>query len=267
MSFSFSQPCPSGALLLVVVSSLLLWENVASVPLSSNETDGYPLSINGLFHNAMRLTWNIKNLNMELRKTYTVNQVSEKLYENYMLDFIEDMEYLVKALTCCHNYSIKTPENLDEAQQIPFNEFPKLILSRMWAWNETSKVLLTTLRSIPGMHDDVISLAKNIETKLAELFEYTQSILKSIYGTTTTGNVEYTELSIIMGVLNSVYSTFPVVEDLKSSDEEFSLFDLCKFSYCLRVDIHMVELYLKLLECVVYVSSDVCLSKNIRDAS
>ncbi|EDL32425.1 prolactin-7A2 precursor [Mus musculus] len=253
MSFSFSQPCPSGALLLVVVSSLLLWENVASVPLSSNETDGYPLSINGLFHNAMRLTWNIKNLNMELRKTYTVNQVSEKLYENYMLDFIEDMEYLVKALTCCHNYSIKTPENLDEAQQIPFNEFPKLILSRMWAWNETSKVLLTTLRSIPGMHDDVISLAKNIETKLAELFEYTQSILNSIYGTTTTGNVEYT--------------VFSGLEDLKSSDEEFSLFDLCKFSYCLRVDIHMVELYLKLLECVVYVSSDVCLSKNIRDAS
>ncbi|EDL32423.1 prolactin-like protein F, isoform CRA_a [Mus musculus] len=240
MSFSFSQPCPSGALLLVVVSSLLLWENVASVPLSSNETDGYPLSINGLFHNAMRLTWNIKNLNMELRKTY-------------MLDFIEDMEYLVKALTCCHNYSIKTPENLDEAQQIPFNEFPKLILSRMWAWNETSKVLLTTLRSIPGMHDDVISLAKNIETKLAELFEYTQSILNSIYGTTTTGNVEYT--------------VFSGLEDLKSSDEEFSLFDLCKFSYCLRVDIHMVELYLKLLECVVYVSSDVCLSKNIRDAS
>ncbi|XP_006516644.1 prolactin-7A2 isoform X1 [Mus musculus] len=252
MSFSFSQPCP-WALLLVVVSSLLLWENVASVPLSSNETDGYPLSINGLFHNAMRLTWNIKNLNMELRKTYTVNQVSEKLYENYMLDFIEDMEYLVKALTCCHNYSIKTPENLDEAQQIPFNEFPKLILSRMWAWNETSKVLLTTLRSIPGMHDDVISLAKNIETKLAELFEYTQSILNSIYGTTTTGNVEYT--------------VFSGLEDLKSSDEEFSLFDLCKFSYCLRVDIHMVELYLKLLECVVYVSSDVCLSKNIRDAS
>uniref|UniRef100_A0A8C6HAX2 Prolactin family 7, subfamily a, member 2 n=1 Tax=Mus spicilegus TaxID=10103 RepID=A0A8C6HAX2_MUSSI len=252
MSFSFSQPCPLGALLLVVVSSLLLWENVASVPLSSNETDGYPLSINGLFHNAMRLTWNIKNLNMELRRTYTVNQVSEKLYENYMLDFIEDMEYLVKALTCCHNYSIKTPENLDEAQQIPFNEFPKLILSRMWAWNETSKVLLTTLRSIPGMHDDVISLAKNIETKLAELFEYTQSILNSIYGTTT-GNVEYT--------------VFSGLEDLKSSDEEFSLFELCKFSYCLRVDIHMVELYLKLLECVVYVSSEVCLSKNIRDVS
>jgi prolactin len=50
----------------------------------------------------------------------------------------------------------------------------------MWAWNETSKVLLTTLRSIPGMHDDVISLAKNIETKLAELFEYTQSILNSV---------------------------------------------------------------------------------------
>ncbi|XP_021071089.1 prolactin-7A2 [Mus pahari] len=251
MPFSFSQPCPSGALLLLVVSSLLLWENVASGPLSSNETNGVPISINGLIHNAMRLTWNIKKLNMELRRTYTVNEVSENLYETYMLDFIEDMEFLVKALTCCHNYSIKTPETLDEAQQIPFNEFPKLILSRMWAWNETSKVLLNILRSIPGMHDDVISLAKNIETKIAELFEYTQSILNSIYGTTE--NVEYT--------------VFSGLEDLNSSEEEFSLFALCKFSYCLRVDIHMVELYLKLLECVVNISSDVCLSTNTRNAS
>lgn len=70
----------AGALLLVVVSSLLLWENVASVPLSSNETDGYPLSINGLFHNAMRLTWNIKNLNMELRKTYVSTSLSSGLF-------------------------------------------------------------------------------------------------------------------------------------------------------------------------------------------
>ncbi|XP_052013426.1 prolactin-7A2-like [Apodemus sylvaticus] len=251
MAFSISQLCPSGALLLLVVSSLLLWENVSSELLSCNETDDDPLSVKGLFHNATRLTQSIRDLNMELRRAYTVNEVSEKLYNKYMLEFIEDMEFLVKALTCCHNYSIKTPENLDEAQQIPFNDFPKLILSRMWAWNETSKNVLTILRSIPGMHDDVISLAKGIETKLAELFKYIQSILSSIYGTTE--NVDYT--------------VFSGLEDLKSSDEEFSFFALCKFSYCLRVDIHMVELYLKLLECVVNVNSDVCLSINIRDAS
>ncbi|GAB1298036.1 Prolactin-7A2 [Apodemus speciosus] len=108
-----------GALLLLVVSSLLLWENVASAPLSCNETDDDPLSVKGLFHNATRLTQSIRDLNMELRRAYTVNEVSEKLYHKYTLEFIEDMEFLVKALTCCHNYSIKSPENLDEAQQIP----------------------------------------------------------------------------------------------------------------------------------------------------
>ncbi|XP_031215082.1 prolactin-7A2-like [Mastomys coucha] len=250
MPFSFSQPCPSGALLLVV-SSLLLWENVASGPLNSNENDDDPLAIKGLLHNARRLTQNITDLNMELRRTYTVKEVSEKLHDQYLFEFIEDMEFLVKALTCCHNYSIKTPENLDEAQEIPFNDFPKVILSRMWAWNETSKFLLTILRSIPGMDNDVILLAKDIETKLAELFKYIQSILSLIYGTTE--NVD-----------NTVFSG---LEDLKTSDEEFSFFALCKFSYCLRVDIHMVELYLKLLECVVTVNSDICLSTNSRDSS
>ncbi|XP_076794933.1 prolactin-7A2-like [Arvicanthis niloticus] len=250
MPLPFSQPC-LWALLLLVVSNLLLWENVASGPLSRNEANDDPLSIKGLFLNATRLSQNIRDLNMKLRRTYTVNGVSENLYHKYLLEFIEDMEFLVKALTCCHNYSIKTPENLDDAQEIPFNDIPKLILSRMWAWNETSKNLLTILRSIPRMHNDVISLAKDIETKLAELFEYIQSILSSIYGPTE--NVDHT--------------VFSGSEDLKSSDEEFRLLGLCKFSYCLREDMHMVELYLKLFECVVYINSDDCLFSNIRDAS
>nr|Q9R006.1 RecName: Full=Prolactin-7A2; AltName: Full=Placental prolactin-like protein F; Short=PLP-F; Short=PRL-like protein F; Flags: Precursor [Rattus norvegicus]AAD52848.1 prolactin-like protein F [Rattus norvegicus] len=250
MQLSFSRPRP-WTLLLMVVSNLLLWENVSSGNLNSNETDGDLLLHRGLFDTATRLSQDIRDLDIEFLRMYAVNEVSEKLYNKHMLEFIEDMDFVVKALTCCHNYSIKTPENLDEAQQIPFNDFPWLILSRMWGWNETSKNLLTILRSIPGMHDDVISLAQAIERKLAELFEYTQSILTLIFGPT-----ENVDRSIFSGL-----------EDLKASDEELRFFALCKFSYCLRVDLQTIELYFKLLQCAVNVNSNVCLSINSEDSS
>ncbi|KAL6088715.1 hypothetical protein STEG23_000806, partial [Scotinomys teguina] len=209
-------------LLLVVVSNFLLWENVASVPSSSIETDDDQLYLKELFDHAMILIQNISKLNTELRRTY-------------MLEFFEDQEFLIKTLTCCHNYSIKTPENLDEAQRISVEDFPKLILSRVWAWNDTLKNLLTILRNRTGTHNDVILLAKDIERKNAELSEDIKNILSSIY--IKTENVDYTVLTGL--------------EDLQSSDEEFRHFALCKLSYCLRVDMNMVDICLKLLICVI----------------
>lgn len=35
-----------------------------------------------------------------------------------MLKFLSNQEFLAKNLVCCHNYSIKTPENMDEVQKI-----------------------------------------------------------------------------------------------------------------------------------------------------
>ncbi|OBS73172.1 hypothetical protein A6R68_12251, partial [Neotoma lepida] len=94
-----------------------------------------------------------------------------------MFEFLGGKELLVKTLTSCHNYSIKTPENMDEAQKISLEDFPKLILSRVRAWNDTLDNLLTMLGSMPGMYDDVLSVAEDIRTKNAELFEDTKSIL------------------------------------------------------------------------------------------
>ncbi|OBS63874.1 hypothetical protein A6R68_07587, partial [Neotoma lepida] len=113
-------------LLLLLVSNLLLWEKVASVPLSSDEIDDDQLYLKKLFDHAMILSQNISKLNIEMRRTY-----------------LED--------------------------------FPKLILSRLRAWNDTLKNLLTILGN--RTHNDVISLAKDIERKYAELSEDIKSIL------------------------------------------------------------------------------------------
>ncbi|XP_028738294.1 prolactin-7A2-like [Peromyscus leucopus] len=238
-----------GALLMLLVSNLLLWENVASVPLSSDEIDNDQLYLKELFDHALILFQNISKLNTEMRRTYLSS--SSESYDKFMLEFFEDQEFLIKTLSCCHNYSIKTPENVDEAQKISVEDFPKLILSRMWAWNNTLKNVLTILENRTGTHNDVISLAKDIERKTAVLYEDTKNILSSIYGKKE--NVDYTVLTGL--------------EDLQSSDEEFRHFALCKLSYCLRVDMNMVDICLNLLRCVVVGNSDICSSRRIRDDS
>ncbi|XP_036044803.1 prolactin-7A2-like [Onychomys torridus] len=248
MPLSFSQPC-SWALLLLLVSNLLFWENVATVPLSSDETDDDQLYLKELFDHTMILFQNISKLNIEMRRTYLSS--SSESYDKFMLEFFEDQEFLIKTLTCCHNYSTKTPENVDEAQKISLEDFPKLILSRVWAWNNTLKNLLTILENRTETHNDVISLAKDIERKTAALSEDTKNILSSIYGKAE--NVDYTVLTGL--------------EDLQSSDEEFRHFALCKLSYCLRVDMNMVDNCLRLLRCVVVGNSDICSSPRIRDDS
>ncbi|XP_050999179.1 prolactin-7A1-like [Acomys russatus] len=255
MSLSFSQLCSWSLLLLV--SNLLLWQNVASVPLNSNETDDDELFLKELFDHAMTLTQNISDHNIELRRIFTISELSAKLfdkflnssfafYDQFMFEFLGDQELLNKSLICCHNYSIKTPENMDEAQTIPLEDFPKMLLSRTWTWNNTLTNLLKILGSMPGTYDDVISLVEDIETENAELLEATKSILSSINA--TRGDVDY-----------ALWSGF---EDFQSSDELSQFVALCKLSYCLHVDTHTVDLYLKFLRCIVLVDSDICSSSR-----
>lgn len=57
-----------GAFLVLLVSNVLLWENVASVPLNRNETD--ELHLKELFDHAMLLYKNISDLNMDLPRIF-----------------------------------------------------------------------------------------------------------------------------------------------------------------------------------------------------
>ncbi|CAO2595605.1 Prl7a1, partial [Lemmus lemmus] len=239
----------AGAILLLLVSNLLLWENVASVPLSTIETDDDNLYLEELFDHAMILLHNISKLNTEMRRMYVSTSLISSNPLSKMLEYFADQEFLIKTLTCCHNYRIKTPKNMDEGQKISLEDFPKLILSRMQAWNDTLHNLLIILGSMPGTHDDVLSLAKDIKTKTAELFEDTKSILSKIYGTTE--NVDYTIWSGL--------------EDIQSSDEDSRFIALCKLSYCLHIDLQTVDLSLMILRCMVLVDSDKCSSPRIGD--
>ncbi|XP_050999180.1 prolactin-7A2-like [Acomys russatus] len=264
----------SWALLLLLVSSHLLWKNVASVPLISMRNDhNDTLFLKEMLNHALRLSQYISNYNLDLHrinvldfielqetliktitrgKNYTVKTPEnlDEVQKMTMLEFPLDRQFLHKKLTSCHNYAIKTPENINEAQNIPLEDFPKVLLSRMWAWHDTLTNLLKILRSMPGTYDDVISLVEDIETENIKLLEVTTSIL-----------------SLSLGIPEKVeYIYWSGLQDFQSSNELSQVVALWKLFYCLHVDMHTVDLYLKLLSCVVLVDSDVCLREMIQGA-
>lgn len=55
----------------------------------------------------------------------------------------------------------------------------------MQAWNGTLHNLLTILGSTPGTQDAVLSIARNIRTKNADLFEDSKKILNKVSGILT----------------------------------------------------------------------------------
>uniref|UniRef100_A0A8I6G4S5 Prolactin family 7, subfamily a, member 1 like, pseudogene n=1 Tax=Rattus norvegicus TaxID=10116 RepID=A0A8I6G4S5_RAT len=234
----------AGALLLLVVSSLLLWENVASVPLRSSETDDDTLSIKELFDHAMILSKNISDLNMELHRIFVSTPLTSLLFLFLLLLRVNGQN-----LTYYHKYSIKTPEDIDEAQKVISVNFPYVILIRMQAWNETFRNIINLLEDMPVMGDHILPIFKNIKTKNGELLEDTKSIFSHFYGTTE--NVD--DCTLWSGL-----------EDFQSSDEESQFLSLCKLSYCLHVDIHTADLYLQLLKCMVFVNSGICLPPKLK---
>ncbi|EGV91586.1 Prolactin-7A2 [Cricetulus griseus] len=96
-----------------------------------------------------------------------------------------------------------------------------------------------------------MEFAKAIEAQHKILLEYIMKIVSKVYDT-----IENVDFTVLTGL-----------EDLQSSDEELRHFALCKLSYCLRVDMNMVDICLKLLRCVILVTSDICLSPRVRNDS
>lgn len=65
----------------MVMSNLLLWENVSSGNLNSNETDGDLLFTEGLFDTATRLSQDIRDLDIELLRMYVSTSFISGLFQ------------------------------------------------------------------------------------------------------------------------------------------------------------------------------------------
>ncbi|KAL6088717.1 hypothetical protein STEG23_000808, partial [Scotinomys teguina] len=81
------------ALLLLLVSNLLLWEIVASVPLSSDEIDDGQLYLRELFVRAMILSQDISMLNIEMHRIFTISESAAIFFDKFVYGTTENVDY------------------------------------------------------------------------------------------------------------------------------------------------------------------------------
>ncbi|XP_057644078.1 prolactin-7C1-like isoform X1 [Chionomys nivalis] len=244
MLLSLTQLSRLGILLLLSVSNLLQWENVTSAPIDDNEIDYGEGSLKALFDHAIKLSQTSNDLTMEMRKLFFSDVFSSKMFKKFVLDFLKDKKYMVKTLNCCHTFSLNTPETVEEARHISFEDFLKIILSLVHAWNNPLHHLVTELGTMKGAPDAILSRAKGIENINSELLGSINMILSMVHP-----GLEQ----------NEKYPVWTDLASLQAADEERHFFALYKLLYCLRVDMYTIDLYLKHLRCVL-VNGDICYS-------
>ncbi|XP_038190233.1 prolactin-6A1-like [Arvicola amphibius] len=229
MRLSLNQPCFSGALLIMLMLNLFLWEKVASVPVYTSFSGYGGMSLNELLDHAMTESYNIRELTAEMHRI-----------------FMEDTRYTPhrwfpeRDLTACHTSALSVLIPKDGHQQIRGEFLLKETIGMLGAWTNPLHHITTELSHMEDAPNDIISKAKEIEGKIKELLE----ALKSIFS------------KVLPGFSDYIYPTWNGLASLQSSDEDtrfFALFDLLQ---CLKKDSRKVLSNLRLLKCQLIYGRD-----------
>ncbi|XP_036044808.1 prolactin-5A1-like [Onychomys torridus] len=164
----------SWALLLPLLSSMLLWEKVASLPMCEVINGHCQLTLEYLFNQARGLPEDSNRLILEM-----FNEFNKEYYSGpWALNKIP-LQFL------CHKYSFPFPDNATEGQEIQPEVLLKVTIGMLVGWNNTlSHVIidLADLESIPGVGAFISKIRKIVEnfTKLTKLLKDVKSLLNLV---------------------------------------------------------------------------------------
>ncbi|XP_005066332.1 prolactin-7D1-like [Mesocricetus auratus] len=241
MPLSLTQLCSSGTLLMLLVSNLLLWEKVTSAPMNISEAGLSEVSLKDLFDNATILSENITKLATDMRMEFFYNNFSSRIFSKTLRSLHKEMR-LNDVFNKCHTLPIKTPETKAEVRKTSFEDFLNITFNTLRAWKDPLKHLVTELSVMPRVPDVILSQAKAIEAQHKVLLEYIMKIVPKV-------NPALQE--------NEDFPVWSDLDSLQAPDEEIRLFALYVFSYCLRVDLQIVEFYIYMMRCL-HMHGNIC---------
>uniref|UniRef100_A0A8C6REE2 Prolactin n=2 Tax=Nannospalax galili TaxID=1026970 RepID=A0A8C6REE2_NANGA len=213
----------AGTLLLLVVSNLLFCQNVHPLPICPS--GDCKMSLQDMFDRLVMLS-------------HYIHSLSSEIFIEFDQRYAQGRGFIAKAINGCHTSSLPTPEDKEQAQQIPPEVLLKLVISLLHAWNDPLYQLVTEVGGIHEAPDGMVSRAKEIEAQIKQLLEGIQKIIGQVHP----GANE-----------NEIYSVWAQLPSLQAADEESRLFAFYNLLHCLRRDSHKVDNYLKILKCrIVY---------------
>ncbi|XP_034366773.1 prolactin-3B1-like [Arvicanthis niloticus] len=214
MQLSLTQPCSFyGALLLLAVSNLLLWEQVTSLP-------NYGVSTGSLYQRVVQLS-------------HYNHDLASKVFMEFDMKYGRTSRTYGLMFAPCHTAAIPTPENSDQVHQTSSEDLLKVSITILQAWEEPLKHMVAAVATLPRVPDTLLSRTKELEEKLQGLMEGLRTIINRVHP----------------GAIVSDYTSWSEWSDLKSPDESTKNSALRTLYRCMRRDTHKVDNFLKVVNC------------------
>ncbi|OBS81791.1 hypothetical protein A6R68_24219, partial [Neotoma lepida] len=256
ISQSGSSSSLTGTLLLLLVSNLLLWKNVASVPMCAMRNGRCFVSLKDMFDLAGSLSHEIsQEVSRMLTEFVSTPLTSDFLTHQAFITMVEKHYAEVHALqstalTSCHTSSLSIPANKEQAMNTHYEVLLKSADTLLGAWKNPLEHLEKELSTLKDVPDGVISKAKLIKEKDSGLLEGVKSLLNMV---SCPHRLLFTLLiinEIHVGETEN-YPTWSGLASLQSDNEDVRILAFYNMISCLDHDSKKVDIYLNILKCKV----------------
>ncbi|GAB1298032.1 Prolactin-8A8 [Apodemus speciosus] len=170
MELPLSQTHFSGPLLLLVMSNLLLWEKVASIPACVGENDG---------------CWNplVETFSSTTQAAETLRKLSHEFYEELTLQPMTPDEVTFRAEYYCHTSLTNPPNRGYHFISMDIEEYLKILINYVGSWISPLFHLVIELNAMQDVPETILSKAKEIEENNRQILDDLRWILTKVYPT------------------------------------------------------------------------------------
>ncbi|XP_010634627.1 prolactin-like [Fukomys damarensis] len=209
-----------GSLLLLLVSSLLLCQKVASQS-TCVPGDKCHLILQELYQRASSLSQSMyfEALDLLFKLTFT---------------YLDHPGYFSPAKKMCHTADILTHDELEEAKLLPKEDIFKVVFQLVNSWNEALQEMVLEDNRPPKLYDI-------LSTKDQIIYVKYQKLKKAIVQIGIQLDLEVSE--------EEVFGLSLGLKSLKSSNEGQHLFAIYKTLRCFVADVHKIKFLLSFLKC------------------
>ncbi|EDL32412.1 prolactin-5A1 precursor [Mus musculus] len=222
MRLSKIQPHQSGTLLLLLLSNLLMWENVASVPRCIMEDGGCQKVLNYIFNMTSTISENFNNLSSETLNDFDTEYDPHQKFQN-------------RPTMTCHTSSRSVPNNKRKAERMRPVVLLNVTIRMLAAWKNLLHHVENNMADLDGTPYVIISKVKLIDRQIKKLTKNLQNI-KTI-------------LSQVNPDLkkNEDYPAWSGEPYVQQSKRRVQLFGLHSLFFCLNNDAQKVSDFISIL--------------------
>ncbi|XP_041488543.1 prolactin-2B1-like [Microtus oregoni] len=218
MPLSLTQIFSSRALLRLLVSYLLLWENVTSAPTCVKRDGDTQKSLRRLFTLATFIS-------------QITSRQAANLFTEFDKQYAQGKRYNDRIPDTCPTDFLDTPGNKNQVLESKPEVLLKLLCNLLYSWNDPLNHLVKEMSAMPGDPNAILAKARDIQGKVGQLMVGVKTILREI-------GEKYDKSYLVWSGLAS----------LKSSNEDVRCFAFYNLIHCLLRDSRRVNTFLEVLK-------------------